>query len=158
MTIEAEPATRGLSRRQLLLGGAGALVVAGVGLSRTWSGRGLFEALPFIGGEQHPLDRTPMAEHIGETFTTRDADGARVDLTLAAVDDLPAPSQTDNVEGQFVARFHGPRDTPLTQDTYRFNTHSFGNVEVFVVPGAIGDEAAISYSATFNRMLTEVTP
>jgi len=158
MTIEAEPAARGLSRRQLLFAGAGAIVVAGAGLSRTAPGRSLFDALPFVGHEHRPLDRTPMAERIGDTFTTRDAEGARVVLRLASVEDLPAPSQTSNLEGQFVARFHGPRDTPLTQDTYRFSTDSFGDVDVFVVPGAIGNEDAIAYSATFNRMPTNQVP
>jgi hypothetical protein len=159
MTTESVPiATGGLSRRQLLLGGAGAVVAAGVGLSLTASGRSLFDALPFVGDAHRTLDRTPMSERLGERFATHDIDGNRVVLTLAAVEDLPAPSQTYNAEGQFVARFHGPRETPLSQYTYRFSTVSFGDVEVFVVPGAIGDGTAIGYSATFNRMLTEVMP
>jgi hypothetical protein len=159
MTTDSVPAaTGGLSRRQLLLGGAGAIVAAGVGLSLTAPGRSLFDALPFVGDARRPLDRTPMAERLGERFATHDADGNRVVLTLAAVEDLPARSQTYNVEGQFVARFQGPRDAPLSQNTYRFSTETFGEVDVFVVPGAIGDETAIDYSATFNRMFTEVTP
>jgi hypothetical protein len=158
MTTEVPPVARGLSRRQILLGGAGAVVAAGVGLSLAGPGRGLLDVLPFVGGGAHqPLDRTPMSERIGETFTTRDGEGTRITLTLSAVDDLPAPAETHNLEGQFVARFRGPRDSPLPQDTYRFGTASFGDVDVFVVPGA-ADELGIDYSAVFNRMQSEVMP
>jgi hypothetical protein len=157
--MSTEPSTTNrLSRRQILFGGAGAVVAAGVSLSLTGQGRGLLDLLPFVeGGPRQPLDRTPMSERIGETFTARDGEGTRVVLTLSAVDDLPIPSQTHNFEGQFVARFRGPLDTPLTQDTYRFNAASFGDVDVFIVPGAV-DELGIDYSAVFNRMPPEVTP
>jgi hypothetical protein len=158
MTTEVSPAPRGLSRRQILFGGAGAVVAAGVGLSLAGPGRGLLDVLPFVGGGAHqPLDRTPMSERIGETFTTRDTNGSRIDLTLAAVEDLPPSSPMGNLEGQFVARFHGPQNQRLAQDTYRFGTQSFGDVDVFIVPDPVGDEM-VSYTAVFNRMVSEVTP
>ena len=159
MTTDVSPAPRPLSRRQLLFGGAGAIVAAGVGLSIAGPGRGLLDVLPFVGGGAHqPLDRTPMSERLGETFTTRDTTGSRVELTLAAVEDLPPSSPMGNIEGQFVARFQGPHDRRLAQDTYRFGTHSFGDVDVFIVPDPGGDEMVASYSAVFNRMVSEVTP
>jgi hypothetical protein len=155
MTHEESTASPRVSRRQLIIGGAGAALIAGLGVSLSTNGRGLLDALPFVGGDKAPLDRTPMAARIGETFTTKTDDGDRVVLTLAAIDDLPAAANTDNAEGQFVARFHGPADRPLPQNTYRFDTDSFGGVDVFVVPGAANAE--FQYSATFNRML-EVMP
>jgi hypothetical protein len=159
MTTEVSPVPRRLSRRQILFGGAGAVVAAGVGLSLAGPGRGLLDALPFLGrGPHQPLDRTPMSERIGETFTTRDATGSRIDLTLAAVEDLPPSSPMGNLEGQFLARFYGPHDQRLPQDTYRFGTHSFGDVDVFIVPDPGANDTAASYAAVFNRMVSEVTP
>src|SRR3954447_14521533 len=135
MSSEVAVGPRVMSRRQILVGGAGVVVAAGVGLSMAGAGEGLLNALPFVGsGSHHPLDRTPMAERIGERFATHDADGARVDLTLAAVQPLPASTQPNNHEGQFLARFAGPPDKPLPQNTYQFATRSFGDVDVFIVP------------------------
>lgn len=163
MTIEASSIpSPGLNRRQLLIAGAGAALAAGIGLSVTSSGRGLLGALPLLGHTTHPLDRTPMSDRIGERFATRDPDGNRVDLTLASVANLPAASSTSasagNLEGQFVARFTGPRGTPLTQNTYRFSTSSFGDVDIFIVPERAGDDPDLAYSAVFNRLATEDTP
>ena len=158
-TTEVPAAPSGLSRRQILFGGAGAVLAVGVGLSAAGPGRGLLDALPFVGGgAHHPLDRTPMSERIGERFATHDAEGSRVDLTLAAVEELPQSTQLYNLEGQFLARFHGPQDRRLPQDTYRFATRSFGNVDVFIVPDPTADAVAASYSAVFNRMVSEVAP
>ena len=87
----------------------------------------------------------------------RDTNGSRIDLTLASVEDLPPSSPTGNLEGQFLARFHGPQDHRLTQDTYRFGTQSFGDVDVFIVPDPVSDAHLASYTAVFNRMVSEVT-
>ena len=91
-----------------------------------------------------------MAGHIGERFVTHVAEHGRVALTLDVVGDLDgAPSGS---EGQFVARFGAPASAPLAQNTYRFATASFGDVDVFVVPGTTDDPAVISYTAVFNRL------
>jgi hypothetical protein len=153
MTREATSSS-GLTRRQLILGGAGAALVVGIGAAFTGPGQTVLDALPFVGDRQ-PLDRTPMSERVGERFTTHTGDGERVVLTLSEVGDLSSTSSADNFEGQFVARFRGPANATLNQDTYRFGTESFGDVDIFVVPGAIEEHGA-DYSAVFNRMVTEV--
>jgi hypothetical protein len=146
---------RPVSRRALLAGGAGAAVLAGVGLA-TPIGRQLLHALPFVGNGDATLDRTPMQARIGARFTTRDVDERTVDLFLASIDDLPPSNQIVNLEGQFVARFTGPQDRLLTQNTYRFDTEGFGSVELFVVPVGGPGVAPGSYEALFNRI--EVQP
>lgn len=144
-----------VSRRALLAGGGGIAVLAGLGLV-TPAGRQLLDSLPLIGGDRAPLDRTPMSERIGAKFTTVDESDQRVELTLAAIDDLPpvhggAPSQVDR-EGQFVARFTGPSDRLLRQNTYRFDTEGFGSVDLFVVPVGGPGVASGQYEALFNRI------
>jgi hypothetical protein len=146
---------RPVSRRALLAGGAGAAVLAGVGLA-TPIGRQLLDALPIIGGDDAALDRTPMGDRIGARFTTRDVDQRRVDLILSAIEDLPSPNQIVNMEGQFIARFEGPQDRPLTQNTYRFDTDGFGSVDLFIVPVGGPGVVAGRYEALFNRI--EVQP
>ena len=70
MTTEPVPAPPGLTRRQILFGGAGAVVAAGVGLSLAGPGRGLLDVLPFVGGgaqgtqgcAQNDLPAPPICE------------------------------------------------------------------------------------------------
>jgi hypothetical protein len=137
-----------VSRRRLI-GGAGALLATGAVFGTTGPGQRLLDQLPMFAPAQ-PLDRTPMAGHIGERFVTHVPEHGRVALTLELVGNLPgAPSGS---EGQFVARFGGPASAPLAQSTYRFATSSFGDVDVFVVPGTTNDPAVLSYTAVFNRL------
>jgi hypothetical protein len=138
-----------ISRRRLI-GGAGSLLATGAVFASTSPGQRLLDQLPFLAPTQ-PLDRTPMAAHLGERFVTDTAEFGRVALTLDAVTDLDAAPT--GAEGRFVARFIGPASAPLGQSTYRFATATFGEVDVFVVPGAAGrDPAAMSYTAVFNRL------
>ena len=137
-----------ISRRRLI-GGSGAVLATGGLFGASGPGQRLLDQLPFFAPAQ-PLDRTPMAERIGERFVTDVAGHGRVTLTLAGVGDVLGAASGS--EGQFVARFVGPAGVPLGQGTYRFVTSSFGDVDVFVVPGVTDDSAVVSYTAVFNRL------
>lgn len=143
-----------LVSRRALLAGTG-LTAAGAMLAGP--GRGLLDALPFVGGHDLPLVRSTLAPRVGESFRVELPTGV-TNLRLESVADLPAPSTISDSEGQFVARFVGDAETRLAQDTYRLSNTSFGRFDLFLVPMSDPVDAVPVYEAVFNRVEITAAP
>jgi hypothetical protein len=142
----ALPASRGVSRRELLLGGAAALVVAAAARERAYEAGG--------GGPdwERTLVRSAFVELLGTSFLVTDAAGGELRLELAEVSDLPWSGAPALHEGQFVASFTGPADRSLDQATYQVRNLRFGTFPLFLVPTRPAADGSRRYEAVFNRI------
>jgi hypothetical protein len=143
----ALPALRGLSRRDLLVGGAAALVVAAAAPR-------LVGTLTSGGGPdwERTLVRSAFVELLGTSFLVTDAAGGELRLELAEVSDLPWSGAPALHEGQFVASFTGPADRSLDQATYQVRNLRFGTFPLFLVPTRPAADGSRRYEAVFNRI------
>lgn len=102
--------------------------------------------------------RAAFEPHTGERFTVQPAAGAKLKLTLTQVQEgsnqvltrqgtLRPPQQGE----AFVLVFSGPRQQPLSQDTYRFKHPTLGKFSLFIVPGAVSEKHQ-HYVAIVNRI------
>lgn len=70
-TASRSDSSRVLSRRAIVAGG---LALAGGALAGP--GRRLLDALPFLGPDPEPLERSNMTAHVGERFDVHTSDGS----------------------------------------------------------------------------------
>jgi hypothetical protein len=139
MTVHAhEPRVMG---RREFIAGAG---VAAVGLV-VLGARGLI-------GSAEPFARTPILEHIGETFRVASGPAAGAVLRIAEIRALPYGSVGD-IENQFLVRLAGVSGPELPQDTYEFATQSFGKLPLFITPMSDPGASAAFYDAIVNRFV-----
>jgi hypothetical protein len=71
-----------------------------------------------------------------------------VELVLAEA--VAVPTRTSGAE-IFSLLFHGPAQSPLTQDTYAFEHPNLGRLSIFIVPVGRPRTTHGHYEAIFNR-------
>jgi hypothetical protein len=76
-----------------------------------------------------------------------------VELVLAEAAAVPAGTPGAEVPGleNFSLLFHGPAQSPLTQDTYAFEHPNLGRLSIFIVPVGRPRTTQGHYEAIFNR-------
>jgi hypothetical protein len=105
-------------------------------------------------GETPPTQTDPLANYsksafvsyLNSIFQIQTARGV-VDVTLAKVDDMPAPKGGEC----FSLVFRGGR-AALKQDTYVMVHPALGTFQLFLVPGGSDQNGAQEYCATINRI------
>ena len=105
-------------------------------------------------GEKPPVQTDPLANYskaafvsyLNSIFQIETVSGV-VAVTLAKVDDMPAPKGGEC----FSLLFRGGRAT-LKQDTYMLVHPSLGSFELFLVPAGSDQNGAREYLATINRL------
>ena len=117
--------SRAISRRTLLLAGAGVAATAAIPKAAVAAGRKL--AAP-----SH-LDRSTWEPLVGKLIETRNRGYAPVPLLLARVSDAtPSYGQSDRFrERSFVLVFRGPEGQPLADATHALMVPGVGEVEVW---------------------------
>jgi hypothetical protein len=88
---------------------------------------------------------------VGTRFVVRLEDGAKVDLTLVAVE----PGRSRPGWECFSLLFDGPTPPAITQSTSIVEHASLGTFHLFLGP-VLADEGSPSYEAVFNRKALEV--
>jgi hypothetical protein len=105
-------------------------------------------------GETPPVQNDPLANYskaafvsyLNSIFQVQTVSGP-VAVTLAKVDDMPAPAGGE----AFALVFRGGR-AALNQDTYVIVHPALGTFELFLVPGGSDQNGAHECSATVNRL------
>ena len=105
-------------------------------------------------GEQPPVQTDPLANYsksafvsyLNSIFQIQTVSGV-VAVTLAKVDDMPAPKGGEC----FSLLFRGGR-AQIKQDTYLIVHPSLGSFELFLVPAGSDQNGAREYLATINRL------
>ncbi len=93
-------------------------------------------------------DFTPL---IGQQFTIDGGDLGTIELELTGAHTHdPAAAATDETGARspFTARFVGPSEPVLAQQTCRLENESLGTLEIFIVPHS-HDAAGTTYEAVF---------
>jgi hypothetical protein len=106
-----------------------------------------------LGGKRNVLESahaSTFSRHLGETFSVLAGAFDPVNLELREVTDLGSASQGLPIGERFSIVFRGPPDTPLEQDTYRFEHREMGEFPLFIVPMYSHTDAY--YEAVFNRV------
>lgn len=98
------------------------------------------------GREQAELSLESFAPAVGEAFTVGGEGGATVELLL--VEATPKDAGPHAPRRSFSLLFQGPADPLLPQATYRFEHHSLGVMEIFIVPLGRDEHGAV-YEAVF---------
>ena len=83
---------------------------------------------------------------VGDAFTVGGEGGAKVELLLVEAERKDAGPHAPRPA--FSLLFHGPGDPLLPQETYRFEHHALGVLEIFIVPLGC-DEHGATYEAFF---------
>ena len=91
------------------------------------------------------VERARFETAVGTAFTVRLDDGSSAVLTLAEVEDLPAPAGWEC----FALLFEGSGPA-LPQWTYPVEHGTMGTFPLFLGPVA-GGAASVTYEAVFNR-------
>jgi hypothetical protein len=144
----AEPGGDGVTRGQLLLGGAGLLMGGAVlGTARQLAPE-VSETIAKTEAKSNDLFRLAVfAPLVGTNFRVVRPGLAPVDLRLNEVRDL-------TIEGQptyaFSLRFAGTRNVALEQDTYIMRNRRLGQFGLFIVPMGIRGSRR-EYEAVVNR-------
>ena len=95
------------------------------------------------------LTRSDFTPHRDTAFALSTAD-TPIDLTLQAVNDLPADDAPAAHEHQFALVFRGPAEPVLRQQTVELQHPTLGAVALFLVP-VKQTETDTHYEAVFNR-------
>jgi hypothetical protein len=140
------------SRRKFLKAGLMAALFAAVPLRSVFSQS--FKERDGNPGETPPLQIDPLANYskasfvsyLNSIFQIQTVSGV-VAVTLAKVDDMPAPKGGEC----FSLLFRGG-SLELKQDTYVVAHPSLGTFQVFLVPGGSDQNGAKSYLVTINRL------
>lgn len=95
------------------------------------------------------LTRSDFTSHRDTAFALSAADPP-MDLTLHAVNDLPAADAAAGHEHQFALVFRGPAEPVLRQQTVELQHPTLGPIALFLVP-VRQTETHTHYEAVFNR-------
>jgi hypothetical protein len=113
-----------ITRRSLLLAGAGAAAVAAIPDIALAAKEKLLR--------RSHLDRSTWEPLVGTALWVRNRGVAPVQLTLVKVGDLDPPKQTEAFkEKAFYLVFQGPADQPLAADTHLIKIEGIGKVSVW---------------------------
>ncbi|HWQ33417.1 MAG TPA: hypothetical protein VNQ79_11220 [Blastocatellia bacterium] len=170
---ENQPLARPFSRRRFLESGTLATLTAGALLCLTGSARA--QQSRERGTAQSGAKRTTansrtvqnfdftrssFAPYLGQSFRVVSAAVSPVYLTLAEINDLPAPHKSATAAAErdeaiekdlsFVLVFRGFSHEPLSQQTLVLEHSSLGRLALLLVPVG-GNEAWCYYEAVFNR-------
>ena len=138
MTVPAhEPRLMG---RREFIAGAGAAALGLAVLGRT------------VFSSAEPFTRTPILDHIGETFRVASGPAEGAVVKVAEILELPFGSVGD-LENQFLVRLAGVSGPELAQNTYEFATQSFGRLPLFITPMSEPGAGVALYDAIINRFI-----
>lgn len=90
-----------------------------------------------------------FAACLDDVFVVQLSLGQTLKLILTEVEDRGRRSLNDQEIEQFSLLFSGPAEPLLPQAIYQFQHDRLGEVDIFIVPVGLVDEA-ISYQAIFN--------
>lgn len=118
-------ASGAITRRSLLLAGAGAAAAAAIPNIAT-------AAAKKVAKRSH-LDRSTWEPLVGTLLETRNLGLPRVPIVLAAISDMPVShGQTDRVrERTFALVFRGPAGQPLADATHRLFVPGLGKIDIW---------------------------
>jgi hypothetical protein len=135
--------SRAISRRTLLLAGAGVAASAAIPKAAVAAGKEL--------ARPSHLDRSTWEPLVGTIVETRNRGYARVPLLLARVGDASVSfGQTDSFrEGTFILVFHGPEGQPLEDATHVLFVPGVGKVDIWF-SSATSIEGGREYVAVFS--------
>jgi hypothetical protein len=139
-----------VGRRQFV----GALAAVAGGAVLLGPGRGLLDALPFI-GDPAPFTRTEVLARIGEPFRIVGGAHEGVQLMIRSIAELPNMGAAVVPNDQFAARFAAAAGVELASDMYWFATKSFGKLPLYVAPLVDSNEQIVGYEALVNRYVPQ---
>jgi hypothetical protein len=135
---------RAITRRTLLLAGAGAAAAASIPNAAVAATKRLSRRTHLIRSTWEPL--------VGTVIETRNPGFEPVPLLLVSISDSNVSyGQTERFrEGSFMLVFRGPADKPLDSSTHVLSVPDVGNVRVWFSNASLGDDGW-TYVAVFSN-------
>ena len=123
-----------MTRRSLLLAGAGAAATAAIPDIALAAKKKVLR--------RSHLDRSTWEPLVGTTLWVRDRGMTPVPVTLLSVADIPVQMKQSEAFRQktFVLRFRSAADTPLSEDTHLIKLKGIGKVPVWFSSAALAPE------------------
>jgi hypothetical protein len=140
-----------ITRRALLLAGAGSAAIAAIPSFATAAGKRL--------AQRSHLSRSTWEPLVGTVLETRNRGLPRVPLLLLKISDFPTSyGQTDKfLERTFALVFRGPAGQPLAEATHVFFVPGVGKVDIWFSSVRLTDEGW-EYIAIFSNSKVRQRP
>ena len=147
--------SRALTRRTLLLAGAGAAASAAIPNVAVAARRKKRKVRP-----TH-LDRSSWQPYVGQIIETRNRGYPRVPLVLVRIDDAPIARVHQSArfrQRSFTLVFRGPAGQPLVEGTHRLFLPRVGKVDLFFSSADLDDDGWTYVSVFANSRIRQRPP